>query len=562
MLHNALFLFFSFWNEYLWVSKSNAMKSFLLILLLAISMASFGQWTTDTVANTQICSYSNGAVSKVVPASNNHYYISYYGSMFGGYNMNLQLVDFEGNKLWAQNGITVSDNAQDSWIADYDMTVDHDNNAIVCFGDIRNGNPDIFINKIDQNSDQLWGENGIGLSNSASAEYSPRICVLNDNSVIATWAYDDVMRIQKVNADGTLAWGQEGINIIETGKSFGWPVPLPDDDGGFYIAYFKQTGSFPAMQRKIFVQRFFADGTPVWDEDVELCGYTGISSWDEIYARKDHNNGVLVYWKDDRDGDIIPDVAVQRVGADGIPSYIPNGVELSGDGYNCYYPAAVSLSDGSVIAFFTKTDGSQNYRGMYAQKIDFFGDVQWGNGMELFPLTLNFNYTIDVQMYNDEVFCLFSVFPEGMATDAKMFIYGLDSEGNDLWENPLPIAVDDYPKVHPFLSAPLEGQFVVSWESEDNGHVMAQNFTAWGGTGVIPVGGRNPLVNKGLFAVYNGIIHIMNPEISRLTIYDAQGRMIAEEKEPEGEIQVQHTGLFVIVAEDFKGQVQVEKLIK
>ena len=538
------------------------MKTPFLLLLMLVSTLLFGQWTTDTVSNSLISSYSNGAVSKAVPGFNGSCYISYYGSMFGGYNMNLQYVDYYGQKQWAENGITVSDHSQDSWIADYDLNVDTNDDAIVCFADIRNGDPDIFVYKHNEAGEPLWGDDGICLSNSAEYEYSPAACVLNDNSVIVSWVVGDAMKVQKISVDGTLEWGVEGLLITETGKSFGWPVPLPDDDGGFYLAYFKQTGSFPAMQRKIFVQRFYADGTPVWEEDVELCGYTGISSWDEIYARKDHNNGVLVYWKDDRDGDIIPDVAVQRVGADGIPSYIPNGVELSGDGNNCYYPAAVSLSDGSVIAFFTKTDGSQNYRGMYAQKIDFFGDVQWGNGIELFPMTLNFNYTIDVQMYNDEVFCLFSVFPEGMATDAKMFIYGLDSEGNDLWESPLPIAVDNYPKVHPFLSAPLEGQFVVSWESEDNGHVMAQNFTAWGGTGVIPVGGRNPEVNKGLFAVYNGIIHIMNPEISRLTIYDAQGRMIAEEKEPEGEIQVQHTGLFVIVAEDFKGQVQVEKLIK
>ncbi len=538
------------------------MKTPFLLLLMLVSTLLFGQWTTDTVSNSLISSYSNGAVSKAVPGFNGSCYISYYGSMFGGYNMNLQYVDYYGQKQWAENGITVSDHGQDSWIADYAMNVDTNDDAIVCFADIRNGDPDIFVYKHNEAGEPLWGEDGICLSNSAEYEYSPAACVLNDNSVIVSWVVGDAMKVQKISVDGTLEWGVEGLLITETGKSFGWPVPLPDDDGGFYLAYFKQTGSYPALIKMIYVQRFNADGTMVWDEDVQVCGNTGISSWSKMYARKDHENGVLIYWRDDRFGDLIPDVEVQRVNAAGNPVFIPNGVTVSSDGLNCYYPAAASLNDGTVMVFFTKTDGSQNYRGMYVQKLDLFGELMLGpNGKELFPLTSEFNYTIDMQAHVDNAFCLYSVFPQGMATNEKFFIYALDEDGNDLWNEPLPIAVGEYSKVHPWLSRAFGGQFVVTWESGDNGHVFAQNFTTSGETGVIWQG-INRTVQQDAFRIRENIITIEKADVLSLSVYDMMGRAFLNVDKPAKgqEIAVNNKGFLFITSTRRDGSQHVTKV--
>lgn len=539
------------------------MKITYLCILLVLSHIAFGQWTSDTINNTVISEFSNGAVSKVAPTDNNHYYVSYYGSSVGAYNMNLQLLDFEGHKMWASNGITISDNAQASWVADYDMISDHDNNAIIAFADVRNGNPDIFIYKTNQLGFPQWGVNGIDLSTSSLEEYAPRICVLSDNSVIACWAVGDTMKVQKILPDGTLAWGVQGKSIFEAGKSYGYPTPIADADAGFLLAYFKQTGSFPSMVRRIFVNRFDGNGDPVWTADVEACGSTGITAWDQLYAVNDGNDGVLVYWKDDRDGDMNADVAVQRIDNMGVPAFIPNGVELSSDGYQCFYPVAKTLSDGSVIAFFTKTDASQNNRGMFVQKISPFGEKLFGaNAKQLISLSSSFNYTIDVQMLNDKLFCLYSVFPQGMATNEKMYIYALDTEGVDVWPEPLTLSVGLYSKSHPYLSLENENQMIVSWENGSNGNVMAQNFTVYGGTGIIPVAIDNYSICENLFIIMNGEIHVQQQGISTIRIMDVAARTLKLEKNPTGIVKIPShlQGVFFIVAQHNSGEQQISKV--
>ena len=539
------------------------MKITYLCFLLVVSQLVFGQWSSDTLNNTVISEFSNGAVSKVAPTDNNQYYVSYYGSSLGGYYMNLQLLDFEGNKMWATNGITISDNAQASWVADYDMISDHDNNAIIAFADIRNGDPDIFIYKINDQGVAQWGENGICLSSSSNAEYAPRICVLSDNSVIACWAVADTMKVQKILPDGTLPWGVTGMNITESGKSYGYPTPIADADAGFLLPYFKQTGNFPSMVRTIYVNRFDGDGEPVWADDVEACGSTGITAWDQLYAVNDGNDGVLVYWKDDRDGDMNADVAVQKIDNMGVPAYIPNGVELSSDGYQCFYPVAKTLSDGSVIAFFTKTDASQGNRGMFVQKISPFGEKLFGaNAKQLISISSTFNYTIDVQVVNDKLFCLYSVFPQSMATNEKMYIYALNTEGNDVWPEPLTISLGNYSKSHPYLSLEKENQLIVSWENGDNGYVIAQNFTVYGGTGVIPVAVDNHSTCENLFTIMNGEIHIQQQGISTIQIMDVSARTLILEKNPTGTIKIPSNfhGVLFVVAQQHNGEQQVSKV--
>ena len=540
------------------------MKITYLCFLLVLSHLTFGQWTSDTINNTSISQLPNGTVSKVAPTENNNYYVSYYGSLENGYNMNLQLLDFEGNKLWAPNGITISDNAQDSWIADYDMISDHDNNAIIAFADIRNGDPDIFIYKTNQLGLPQWGVDGISLSTSSLDEYAPRICVLADNAVIASWAAGDTMKVQKILPDGTLAWGIQGKPIGETGKSYGYPTPIADSDGGFLLAYFKQTGSFPSTIRRIFVNRFDGNGEPVWTSDVEACGSTGITAWDEINAVSDGNDGVLVYWKDDRDGDLNADVAVQKIDKMGVPAFIPNGVELSSDGFQCFYPVAKTLSNGSVIAFFTKTDASQNNRGMFIQKISPFGEKLLGaNAKQLIALSTSFNYTIDVQMVNDQLFCLYSVFPQGTANNEKMYIYAVDGDGDDVWPEPLIISIGTYGKSHPYLSLENQNQMIVSWENGDNGSVMAQNFSVYGGTGIIPVAIEDITRSEDLFEIVNGEIHMLQNGISQVRIMDLSAKIVSLVDNPGIHIKIPHHlhGVFVVVAQHGNGAQQVSKLL-
>ena len=60
----------------------------------------------------------------------------------------------------------------------------------------------------------LWGDDGVSGSYSSQSNYSPRLAVLPDNSVVVAWSPNSsVVRIQRISSDGDLMWGEDG-NII------------------------------------------------------------------------------------------------------------------------------------------------------------------------------------------------------------------------------------------------------------------------------------------------------------------------------------------------------------
>jgi hypothetical protein len=298
---------------------------------------------------------------------------------------------------------------------------------------------------------------------------------------------------------------------------------------------------------------------------VEICGFTGITAWDQMNARPDGNDGIMLFWRDDRDGDMLADVAVQKVDEEGILAYIPNGVELASDELNCFYPVASCLANGAVVAFFTKTDGSQNYRGLFAQKLDPYGDKLWGaNGKELLPLSTTFNYSIAAQTADDKLFCLYSRYPEGLAINDQLLIYGLNDKGAALWDSPLMLAAGTYDKVHPWLSEVHENQFITSWERGTDGLVTAQNFSIYGGTGVLSVANPAPVSNGKLIRISKDFIVSNGKSISSLRFFDSSGKLISQVSHPRQteSFPSGYRGVLFIVATNPDGLQQTIKTIR
>jgi hypothetical protein len=131
-----------------------------------------GQWNSDTQQNT-VVSDSDGekAVTHIAQTDDGKYFISWYGGA-DNYNMNLALLDSAGYALWDEP-LVVSDHPQNTWVADYSLVVDHDGNAVVSFADIRNGNPDLVVYKISQDGEQLFGDDGILVTETVSEEFFP-----------------------------------------------------------------------------------------------------------------------------------------------------------------------------------------------------------------------------------------------------------------------------------------------------------------------------------------------------------------------------------------------------
>ena len=122
--------------------------SFLSFSLL-IPFIALSQWSTDPSVNNPINTLSGEqAIPKIATCSNGDTYIASFSNESGNYNVRMQRLNAQGVAQWITDGILISDNPQDSWLTDWDMTADNANHAILVFPDIRNGGANVVAYRI------------------------------------------------------------------------------------------------------------------------------------------------------------------------------------------------------------------------------------------------------------------------------------------------------------------------------------------------------------------------------------------------------------------------------
>lgn len=149
---------------------------YLMYLLLFAGLYPLSaQWNNDPLQNLAVADTSGEQVlPKIQPTSDGGCYISWFDSRSGNYDVYLQRLNARGEIQWAPKGLLVSNHPQQSWLVDYDLAVDPDDNALLVFADIRNGGSsdlDVFAYKIAPDGSFLWGPDGIGLSDVSSSDF-------------------------------------------------------------------------------------------------------------------------------------------------------------------------------------------------------------------------------------------------------------------------------------------------------------------------------------------------------------------------------------------------------
>lgn len=190
------------------------------------------------------------------------------------------------------------------------------------------GNNQIFGQGVDIDGNFIWSDSvGINLCSETDNQEFPAISVkdVNDNpNFFVGWSiYRDFITGfavygQRVTADGTLLWGDEGILIANANGD----DVLNDVVENYYIWH---GGVWP--NKDLFVKKVNDDGTTAdgWSEDgLILCDATGIQ---ENAKGMMIPEGLLIVWEDKRSGTV--DLYGQIVAADGSFLWGDNGVPLN-----------------------------------------------------------------------------------------------------------------------------------------------------------------------------------------------------------------------------------------
>jgi len=347
----------------------------LATLLAAAPRPATAAWPHDPTVNVPLCTATGGQQdSAIVSDGAGGAIVIWSDCRGGGGNIDIyaQRISADGTVQWTANGVAL---CTATGVERYPTGVsDGAGGAIVAWEDFRSDTSyDIYAQRISAAGTVQWTANGVALCTATWEQRYPTIVADGAGGAVVTW-FDqrngniDIFA-QRVSAGGTVQWMANGVALCTDPGNQAIPVMVADGAGGAIVAW----GDFRSGDYDIYAQRISSGGSVQWPADgVALCSATNWQYSPTIVA--DGAGGAIVTWEDFRNGS--NDVYAQKVAAGGAVQWTANGVALCTAAGSQLSPTIVS--DGAGGAIVTWQDGSSGTNfDIYAQRVSSGGAVQW-----------------------------------------------------------------------------------------------------------------------------------------------------------------------------------------
>ncbi len=304
-----------------------------------------------------------------------------------------QRIDANGNKLWNPEGVPVCTHPtlQD----DLNATADGKGGVIVVWEDWRNGNQDIYAQRIDNTGKPLWEANGVPVYRGAGDQYDPVLIADGQGGAIFAWwdisTPDWNIYAQRLSADGKSMWnsGDDAENApipvcTATGNQ-GAPVVVSDENGGVFFVWsdYRNDPNF-YTSAQLYAQHLTANGEALWEKDgIPIC--TLQVNQQQPDCIPDGSGGFIVTWWDERN--IFADIYAQHINADGEAlwhdenSHFPEGgVPVCTDAGVQRLPQLIPTDETGAIVYwldYREDFGDATEDAIYAQRLDADGKPLW-----------------------------------------------------------------------------------------------------------------------------------------------------------------------------------------
>lgn len=463
-----------------------------MLAVLTLPLAASAQWNSDSLLNLEICDLSGEQILPIIMnTSDGGCFISWFDSRSGSYCVYLQRLNSEGEFQFADDGLLISDHAQQGWLVDYDMTVDQDDNAIIVFSDIRNGGAsslDVFAYKIGSDGSFLWGADGICLSDTTASAFEPdpKVTVTTDGNTLVTWMKSDTgntLAFQKLSDSGELLWGDYGITV--SGADLSRPDVIPAENGCVIVVWKSSTGSYP-YQTNLYTQKFDPDGNALWGSSgVLIYDLEAIALWEVPLIFSDENGGAFYTWYDSPSIDEF-DVWVQHVNADGNLVFPMNGVQASTNSSDRLHlsPSLSYLPESNeLFVFWMEKNGSQTAWGLYGQKISPSGNRLWtDSGMSFVELCDTQISHISSMPADTSIYISYLY---GSYSTVAVKAFRINAEGTMFWTPTIVSSETLGHKGSLAMAVNTEYRAFLAWKDErnDSGGIYAQNVNPDGSLG-------------------------------------------------------------------------------
>jgi len=177
-----------------------------LVTMLFLS----GGWSTAQHSNLPICTAPNEQLfPDIVSDGNRGAIIAWMDARNGNRDVFIQRIDAKGKILWKEDGIAICQlPGSQGW--PILIPVSDNNGTIIVWRDSRNGNPDLYAQRIDINGTELWEKNGIPICQNLASQDDPKAIADGEDGVIVVWEdwrnnRQDLFA-QRINGKGEAIW--------------------------------------------------------------------------------------------------------------------------------------------------------------------------------------------------------------------------------------------------------------------------------------------------------------------------------------------------------------------
>lgn len=364
----------------------------LVAIVLAMGFTAgpaLAQWPTTPAAPLVVADRTGPQVQpKIAARTDGGFYVSWFDSSTGGYDVYLQRLDVEGFEIWAHNGVLVADRGFSS-TQDYGLSVDTGGNALLAFRDDRGATTEITVSKIAPDGTLLWGSGGVQVSSGGLFVASPRVTGTTEGNIVVAWTSETDLMAQMLDTDGLPLWGS-GITFSPAVGSYSAADIHASDAGTAIVSFTHLTGNFPSPIHLWSQKLAAADGASLWGAGhVQVYDQAGGSLQIGNYPPfvTDGTGGAVFAWYTSTP---TLQVRAQRILANGAEAFAHQGVEVSTNATRIRVGGSAAFNPTTQETFvaWTEQTTNQSQSGLYAQKLDAAGARQWtDNGRELLPIS-------------------------------------------------------------------------------------------------------------------------------------------------------------------------------
>ena len=252
--------------------------------------------------------------------------------------------------------------------------------AIIAWADNRNGNWDIFAQRVNAWGQVQWAANGVPVRVALNNQTNPAI--VSDGAQGAVVFYEHLanngstdIQAQRLNAAGAQMWLNPTL-VCSAQHDQSSPRAVAVTGGTIVVWQDNRQGS--TMQADVYVQRVDMSGVNQWTSDgVAICTATQKQTNARLVSDGIGSGGAIIAWSDFRDSSTYG-IYARRIDNTGLVQWAADGVLLGSDTGAENPPALASDgAGGAIVTWHSDTDGDND---IYAQRINSSGVVQWTPG--------------------------------------------------------------------------------------------------------------------------------------------------------------------------------------